>query len=334
MKRKTTKLTALILSVFMFTAMLPMMAFAAEGNTYKFSEMGNAVFWNALEAGQDGDIFIYDSYGVSFPLSSTRTIPTGVTLYFDPETDEYGLHTSGVFINYGTMIIGRIYGEGRIINYGTITGDYRITLENHGTVNRVHINWSEWEIISATCENAGRETRTCVFCNTRESKVIPAIGHAWEEWKITIPATCTVAGEETRVCANDPGHFETNAIPALGHDWNKGRVTVQPTAWSEGEKLFTCKTCGETYAFILPKLNVNGVTADAFVEKLNGNKNNLTITVTELVGKAGSDKQTEVTYTATFSIDNNAAGTYVIGPYKVYVDTKGNNQIREIRIIE
>ena len=66
----------------------------------------------------------------------------------------------------------------------------------------------------------------------------------------------------------------------------------------------------------------------ASVEKLNGNKNNLTVTVTETYAD-GSKKFV----TKTFSIDNNAAGTYAVGDYKVYVDTKGNTQIRDCRIV-
>ena len=61
----------------------------------------------------------------------------------------------------------------------------------------------------------------------------------------------------------------------------------------------------------------------AAVKQLLGNKNNLTVTVTETY----RDGSTEV-YAETFSIDKNSAGTYDVGPYKVYVDTKGNTQIR------
>ena len=65
------------------------------------------------------------------------------------------------------------------------------------------------------------------------------------------------------------------------------------------------------------------------MEKLSGNKNNLTVTVNETLSD-GSTNQIKVT----LSIDNNAAGTYAVGDYKVYVDTKGNDQIRECRIVE
>jgi len=71
------------------------------------------------------------------------------------------------------------------------------------------------------------------------------------------------------------------------------------------------------------------VKVSAFVTKLNGNKNDLTITVTEFRydGKTNIIKQT-------FSINNNAADTYNVGPYKVYVDTKGNDQIRACYIVK
>jgi len=61
----------------------------------------------------------------------------------------------------------------------------------------------------------------------------------------------------------------------------------------------------------------------ASVEKLNGNKNNLTVVVTETY-LDGTSKD----FKATFSIDNNAAGTYTVNGHKVYVDTKGNTQVR------
>ena len=70
-----------------------------------------------------------------------------------------------------------------------------------------------------------------------------------------------------------------------------------------------------------------GASAFAEVTKLNGNKNDLTITVTEYFANGFIN-----TKTVKFSIDNNAIGTYSVGPYKVYVDTKGNVQIRSIYI--
>ena len=71
----------------------------------------------------------------------------------------------------------------------------------------------------------------------------------------------------------------------------------------------------------------------ASIVKLNGNKNELTIAITEVVTDGASEIVTNV-YTKTFSINNNAADTYTVNGYKVYVDTKGNDQIRACYIVE
>ncbi|MDR0296128.1 MAG: VWA domain-containing protein [Prevotellaceae bacterium] len=65
-------------------------------------------------------------------------------------------------------------------------------------------------------------------------------------------------------------------------------------------------------------ITIDGASVTAKVDKLTGNQNRLWITVTDTKG----------TTTENFMIDNNAAGTYQVGNYGVYVDTKGNTQIR------
>jgi len=69
-------------------------------------------------------------------------------------------------------------------------------------------------------------------------------------------------------------------------------------------------------------------TPTAWVKKLNGNTNELYITVTETYCN-GKTIKTELM----FSIKNNAEGFYQVGPYRVFVDTKGNDQIRQIYIV-
>ena len=74
---------------------------------------------------------------------------------------------------------------------------------------------------------------------------------------------------------------------------------------------------------------VTDAAASAYVEKINGNQNRLYITVTEKYSN-GTVKNIEWNGL----ISNNAAGTYQVGAYKVYVDTKGNTQIRECYIVK
>ena len=91
-----------------------------------------------------------------------------------------------------------------------------------------------------------------------------------------------------------------------------------------------------TQPFGVVETTCENVKVDASVKQLNGNKNDLTITVTETyVGFFGGQEIVSVVETVkTFSINNNAAGTYEVGEYKVYVDTKGNTQIRECYIVK
>ena len=73
--------------------------------------------------------------------------------------------------------------------------------------------------------------------------------------------------------------------------------------------------------------NVRAVSLSAYVTKLTGNKNDLTITVNELRYDGNI-----ITLEQTFKIDNNAEGTYKVGAYNIYVNTKGNVQIRDLKL--
>ncbi|MCL2124663.1 MAG: hypothetical protein FWH33_01585 [Oscillospiraceae bacterium] len=94
------------------------------------------------------------------------------------------------------------------------------------------------------------------------------------------------------------------------------------------DRLLKCLEKKEKPVIPTPDPILDSVSASAVVEKQNGNQNKLTITVTEKF-KDGTTK----TYTKSFQINNNAAGTYEVGAYKVYVNTKGNTQIRECYIV-
>ena len=70
------------------------------------------------------------------------------------------------------------------------------------------------------------------------------------------------------------------------------------------------------------------VDPSATVIKQNGNTNVLVITVIETYSDG-----TVVELTETLEIESNSAGIYQVGVYKVYVDTKGNTQVRDCRIV-
>ena len=108
----------------------------------------------------------------------------------------------------------------------------------------------------------------------------------------------------------------TNGRPVVGNGSNRTVARALPT-WDDliGVRILEIEA-------------PSSITPFAVVEKLNGNKNNLTVTVVETYERG------IVQFQETFSINNNAADTYAVGNYIVYVDTKGNDQIRECYIKE
>ena len=74
--------------------------------------------------------------------------------------------------------------------------------------------------VAATCTADGSydEVIYCSVCHkelSRETVVVPAIGHAWGEWEQTKEPTYTEAGEETHSCSAC-GATETRPVAALG----------------------------------------------------------------------------------------------------------------------
>ncbi len=62
------------------------------------------------------------------------------------------------------------------------------------------------------CDHVGSdEYEACTYTATRE---IPALGHKWGEWTVTIPATYLQEGEEIRTC-NECGTTETHTLDKL-----------------------------------------------------------------------------------------------------------------------
>lgn len=125
----------------------------------------------------------------------------------------------------------------------------------------------------------------------------------------------------------------------------KDGVPVASATFEDGKAMISVKgsdvDAGANYAVvvydgsnilgaeILPVVTVDSAAPSASVDILKGNQNRLKVTVTE----SYTDGSNEEAFTEEILIRNNAAGVYQVGPYKVYVDTKGNDQIRECYIV-
>ena len=75
---------------------------------------------------------------------------------------------------------------------------------------------------------------------------------------VTAP-TCTAKGYTTHTCACGDSYVDTY-VDALGHAWDNGKVTKEPTETETGVKTFTCTRCGETKTETIPARGVMDVT--------------------------------------------------------------------------
>lgn len=121
--------------------------------------------------------------------------------------------------------------------------------------------WSDWEVsesdsdtYAATCEATGVEARTCSVCGEKETRVIPALGHSYED-VIDIAVTCTTDGEKHQKCTVCGHETEHETVPATGHSFTQYEETVAPTDLTVGKEVATCDNgCGATDERDIPKL--------------------------------------------------------------------------------
>ena len=143
--------------------------------------------------------------------------------------------------------------------------------------------------VAATCETTGKtEGSHCSVCGTvlKAQTTTAALGHSWDNGKVTKAATCTATGTKTYTCTRckktrtetiaATGHkavkdaavaatCETTGktegshcsvcgtvlkaqttTAALGHSWDNGKVTKAATCTATGTKTYTCTRCKKT----------------------------------------------------------------------------------------
>ena len=109
--------------------------------------------------------------------------------------------------------------------------------------------------IDPACTTEGYDLYTCSDCGATEKRnVKPALGHKWDDGKVTTEPTEKDPGVMTYTCVIC-GAIKTEVIPATGphiHDWDDGVVTTEPTETTPGIRTYTCKSCGKTKTELIP----------------------------------------------------------------------------------
>ncbi len=85
------------------------------------------------------------------------------------------------------------------------------------------------------------------------------VSHTHSYKDVVTAPTCTEKGYTTHTCACGDSYVDTY-VDALGHAWDNGKVTKEPTETETGVKTFTCTRCGETKTETIPATGVMDVT--------------------------------------------------------------------------
>ena len=114
--------------------------------------------------------------------------------------------------------------------------------------------WDNGKVTKQPTETeTGTKTFTCTRCGETKTETIPKLAHEHSYKAVVTAPTCTEKGYTTHTCACGDSYVDTYT-DALGHAWDNGKVTKQPTETETGTKTFTCTRCGETKTEIIPKL--------------------------------------------------------------------------------
>ena len=112
--------------------------------------------------------------------------------------------------------------------------------------------WDNGKVTKEPTETeTGVKTFTCTRCGETKTEVIPALSHEHSYKDVVTAPTCTAKGYTTHTCACGDSYVDTY-VDALGHAWDNGKVTKPATETEDGVKTFTCTRCGETKTEVIP----------------------------------------------------------------------------------
>ena len=112
--------------------------------------------------------------------------------------------------------------------------------------------WDNGKVTKQPTETeTGTKTFTCTRCGETKTETIPKLTHEHSYKAVVTAPTCTAKGYTTHTCACGDSYVDSYVLP-LGHDWGSGKVTKEPTATENGIKTYICARCGETKTEVIP----------------------------------------------------------------------------------
>ena len=117
--------------------------------------------------------------------------------------------------------------------------------------------WDNGKVTKEPTETeTGVKTFTCTRCGETRAETMPVIPHVHSYKDVVTAPTCTAKGYTTHTCACGDSYVDTYT-DALGHAWDNGKVTKEPTATETGIRTYTCTRCNETKTESIPVVSVD-----------------------------------------------------------------------------
>lgn len=223
----------------------------------------NGEGWKITTNPETIDISLPGNYSFTVTLTKGKeSISTGATLVVTIEEPTNHEHTFGSLLNYEG------WSNWTVIKEATCTEDG--IKERSRTCNDCGFVEKQTEVIAATghkydngtitkaptCTEPGLKVFTCTKCKEKKQETINALGHNWSSWNTIKQATCTSEGKETRSCSRC-NLTETKTITALGHSYGNWIVTVQATCTQGGSREKVCSNCNHKIVETLNPLGHN-----------------------------------------------------------------------------
>ena len=112
--------------------------------------------------------------------------------------------------------------------------------------------WDNGKVTKEPTETeTGVKTFTCTRCGETRTETMPVIPHVHSYKDVVTAPTCTEKGYTTHTCSCGDSYVDTY-VDALGHAWDSGKVTKQPTETETGIRTYTCTRCSATKTETIP----------------------------------------------------------------------------------
>ena len=121
-------------------------------------------------------------------------------------------------------------------------------LAAQNVVKAIGHSWDEGKITKeATCEENGVKTYTCANCKATKTEDIKALGHK-EVKDAAVTATCEKDGltEGSHCSVCNKVLTEQQKVPATGHKFSSWKTTSQATVFSPEQQSRSCSVCGKS----------------------------------------------------------------------------------------